>query len=342
MNGLLGASRDTMLSRLRRRPGPPTETWVAIGLFVLLALLPAVVQGYVVYILPQYMLYGVLAMSLALLWGFAGIVSFGQAAFFTIGAYVMGLSMAHGLLVNPGYVGLVAAGALSGLLAGLTGYFLFSAGVRSTHFVLITLALSIIAEQIAVSQSWLTGGYNGMFVPRMALGPGVGGPTPGDTEIYLFVLVLCAACYFGLRHALSRRFGKVLAGIRENEDRLTAFGFRIDLYKTAAFAVSGCLAGFSGALYATSAGFVSPSLAGVLFSTQVVVWVAIGGRHSLLGAFVGAVAVAALSNYVSAVIPNYWQLIVGLVFMLVIVFFRRGLAGLGETGWERWIGRAGP
>lgn len=313
-----------------------TETHISAGIFAVLAVLPLLVDGYAIYILPQYMLYGVLAMSLALLWGFAGIVSFGQAAFFTIGAYVMGLCIGLGGPINAGYIGIVAAGALGGVLAGITGYFLFSAGVRSTHFVLITLALSIIAEQIAVSQSWLTGGFNGMFVPRMSLGLGTDGGDPGDTGMYLFVLGLCAGCYFALRHALLRRFGKVLAGVRENEDRLTAFGYRIDLYKTAAFAVSGVVAGFAGALYATSAGFVSPSLAGVLFSTQVVVWVAIGGRHSLLGAFVGAVLVAALSNYVSAIMPNYWQLIVGLVFMLVIVFFKRGLAGLAESAFRNW------
>lgn len=333
MNSSLESMTTLLSNRLRLKV---TETGVAAGIFILLAALPLFVDGYAIFILPQYMVFGVLAMSLALLWGFAGIVSFGQAAFFTIGGYVMGLCIGLGGPLNAGYVGLVAAGALGGAIAGITGYFLFSAGVRSTHFVLITLALSIIAEQVAVSQSWLTGGFNGMFVPRMSLELGAGGIGPGDTGMYLFVLGLCAGCYFALRHALLRRFGKILAGVRENEDRLTAFGYRIDLYKTAAFAVSGVLAGFAGALYATSAGFVSPSLAGVLFSTQVVVWVAIGGRHSLLGAFVGAMIVAALSNYVSSIMPNYWQLIVGLVFMLVIVFFKRGLAGLAESTFQRW------
>lgn len=339
MNSSLESTTTLAPSRPRIRV---TETGVAAGIFVLLAALPLFVDGYAIFILPQYMVFGVLAMSLALLWGFAGIVSFGQAAFFTIGGYVMGLCIGLDGPLNAGYVGLVAAGAMGGVIAGITGYFLFSAGVRSTHFVLITLALSIIAEQVAVSQSWLTGGFNGMFIPRMSLALGAGGGDPGDLGMYLFVLGLCAGCYFALRHALLRRFGKLLAGVRENEDRLTAFGYRIDWYKTAAFAVSGVLAGLAGALYATSAGFVSPSLAGVLFSTQVVVWVAIGGRHSLLGAFVGAMIVAALSNYVSAIMPNYWQLIVGLVFMLVIVFFKRGLAGLAESTFQWWQRRRTP
>lgn len=322
----------------RRRGVFWNETSGALLVLVLLALVPAVGGNYVVFILPQYMLYGLLALSLALLWGFAGIVSFGQAAFFAVGAYAMGLLMKHtGLPFNPAYAGLLAALVGGGLLAGVTGWFLFSAGVRATYFVLITLALSIIAEQIAVSQSQITGGFNGMFVNRMALSP-LGGTIPGDRAIYFYVLAVVAVCYGLLRWLTLSRFGKVLVGIRENEDRLTALGFKVHWYKTAAFALSGALAGLAGALYATDASFVSPSLAGVLFSTQVVVWVAIGGRHSLLGALLGAIAVASASNYLSAVIPDYWQLILGLLFMLVIIFFKGGLAGMvtGARGlWQR-------
>ncbi len=325
---------DSVTVAAGRRSVLWNETALALVLLVVLALVPLVGGNYVVFILPQYMLYGLLAVSLALLWGFAGIVSFGQAAFFAIGAYAMGLVMkSTGMPFNPGYGGLLVAMVVSGLLAGVTGWFLFSAGVRATYFVLITLALSIIAQQIAVSQSQITGGFNGMFVNRMALSP-LGGTAPGDHAMYIFVLAIVAVCYGLLRWLTLGRVGKVLVGIRENEDRLTALGFKVHWYKTAAFTLSGALAGLAGALYATDASFVSPSLAGVLFSTQVVVWVAIGGRQSLLGALVGAIVVASASNYLSAVIPDYWQLIIGLLFMLVIIFFKGGLAGMvaGASG----------
>lgn len=324
----MSANAETIPVTARRGGLFWNETGASLLVLVLLAVLPMVGTNYVVFILPQYMLYGLLALSLALLWGFAGIVSFGQAAFFAVGAYAMGLLMKNtGLPFNPAYGGLVVAVAAGGVLAGVTGWFLFSAGVRATYFVLITLALSIIAEQIAVSQSQITGGFNGMFVTRMALSP-FGGAIPGDRSIYFFILGIVATCYGLVRWLTLARFGKVLVGIRENEDRLTALGFKVHVYKTVAFALSGALAALAGALYATDASFVSPSLAGVLFSTQVVVWVAIGGRHSLLGALVGAIAVASASNYLSAVIPDYWQLILGLLFMLVIVFFKGGLAGM--------------
>ena len=134
-----------------------SETGLAALVFIVLAVLPLLISGYTIYILPQYLLYGVLAMSLSLLWGFAGILSFGQAAFFALGAYVIGLAeQAHPGLVNPTYLALVASLLVGALVAAFTGYFLFSAGVRDIYFVLVTLALSIIVEQITIIE------YNSM------------------------------------------------------------------------------------------------------------------------------------------------------------------------------------
>jgi urea ABC transporter permease protein UrtC len=309
------------------------EAAVALALFALLALVPAVIDGYPLYILPQYLLFGTLAVSLGLLWGWVDIVSFGQAAFFAIGGYSMGLLMQSGLGGWGGYAGIVCGALAGGVLALIAGYFLFSAGVRSTYFVLITLALSIIVEQLAVSQSEITGGYNGMFVDRMALTFGPLGEIAlsGDVAIYYVVLVAVLLVYFAALALTRSSFGKALVGIRENEDRMTALGYNVSFYKTIAFMLSGTLAGLAGALYATHAGFVSPSLAGVTFSTEVVVWVAIGGRLSLLGALIGGLLVAALSNYLSAISPQYWQLALGFIFILVIVFSKNGLAGAFTT-----------
>jgi urea transport system permease protein len=306
------------------------ESVAAVVVFLLLAALPAVIAGYPIYILPQYMLFGMLALSLALLWGQVGIVSFGQAAFFALGAYTMGLAMRQTALpVNGAYLGLLASLALGGALAGVVGYFLFSAGVRGAYFVIVTLALSIIVEQLAVSQSQITGGWNGMFIDRMTLTFGPLGEVSlfEDAPIYYLVLVVVAAA-FALLKGLSRApFGKLLVGVRENEDRLLALGVRTPLYKTGAFALSGAIACLAGALYGTHAAFVAPSLAGVQFSTEVVVWVAIGGRDSLLGALLGGILVSSLSNYLSAIIPDYWQLALGILFVLVILFLKGGVAG---------------
>ena len=306
-----------------------SEDGVAVLALALFALLPVVVSGYSIYILPQYMLHGVMAMSLALLWGRGGVLSFGQAGFYALGAYTMGLCYRWVALVNPAYAGMLIAFAVGGLLAAVLGYFLFRAGVRSAYFVLVTLAVSIIAEQVAVSQSQITGGWNGMYIERMSLtlGEGVNVSLFDDAPMYFVVLAVVVAVYVCLRWLARAKFGKVLVGIRENEDRVLSLGFDVSAYKTATFAIAGALSTFAGALYGTHAGFVSPSLGGVLFSTEVVVWVAIGGRSSLLGAFLAAIGVSFLSNYLSALIPAYWPLILGMLFLAVIIFFRGGVAG---------------
>jgi len=326
-----------MTFTLRNEPRQPSifaqvvrgELCVAVVVFALLGLIPLFISGYVIYVLPQYFLFGMLAMSLGLLWGSAGIVSFGQAAFFAIGGYAMGVIMQAGLGEGAGYVGIISGIAASGLVALIAGYFLFSAGVKADYFVLVTLALSIIVEQMAVSQSEVTGGWNGMFVDRMSLWLGPIGTISlyDDAAIYYFILPTLAVVYFALSALKRSRFGKILVGVRENEDRMSALGYNVAFYKTAVFTISGALAGFAGALYATHSNFVSPSLAGVLFSTEVVVWVAIGGRLSLFGALAGGVLVAALSNFLSSISPQYWQLALGFIFILVIVFFKGGLAG---------------
>lgn len=313
------------------------EDLAALILFSMLAVVPLVISDYPVYILPQYMLLGLLAMSLAILWGFGGIVSFGQAAFFAIGAYSMGLVMKYlpNLPINSAYLGILVGTAGAGLAALLIGYFLFSAGVRSTYFVVATLALSIIVEQIVKSFSDITGGWNGLYVDRMTLtlGPWFELSLFDDIPMYYVVLAVVVPVYAVVTALMRAGFGKIIVGIRENEDRMLALGFNVPAYKTLALGLSGLLAGIAGALYATHASFAHPSNASVLFSTQVVIWVAIGGRHSLLGSFAGAIVVASLSNYLSSIeaIQDYWPLVMGLIFIAVIVLFRGGLAGLVES-----------
>lgn len=331
------AGEAVLLSAVRRGAGFRGEDLAALVLFALLAVVPLVISDYPVYILPQYMLFGMLAMSLSILWGFGGIVSFGQAAFFAIGAYSMGLVMKYlpELPINSAYAGMLVGTLGAGLAALLIGYFLFSAGVRSAYFVVATLALSIVAEQTVKSFSDITGGWNGLFVDRMALtlGPWLELSLYDDAPMYYVVLAVVVPAYVVVAALMRGRFGKIVVGIRENEDRMTALGFDVPAYKTLAFGLSGLLAGLAGALYATHSNYAHPTNANVFFSTLVVIWVAIGGRHSLLGSFAGAIAVSALSNYLSSVeaIQRYWPLVLGLIFIAIIVAARDGLAGLVET-----------
>jgi urea ABC transporter permease protein UrtC len=305
------------------------ENVLAALLFVALFYVPYLVVGYPVFILPQYMLFGVLALTLCLLWGFGGMVSFGQGAFFAIGAYALGITLQRFDSTAAPWLGILLALVLGAAVAGTIGYFLFTAGVRDSYFVLVTLAISTIVYVIANSQSELTGGFNGMFVERVTFQLiGEASLSLGsDLAIYYTVFAFTLLAYLGFRLLQASPFGRVLVGIRENEDRTRALGYNTALYKTWAFAISGAVAALAGALYATDAGFVSPSLGGVLFSTGVVVWVAVGGRDYYVGALIGAIAISVLSNVLNSLIPGFWQLLLGILFVLVIVFFRRGLIG---------------
>jgi urea transport system permease protein len=320
-------ARTTKRSRLRRWAG--AENVVAVVVFVALFYVPYLVVGYPVFILPQYMLFGVLAMTLCLLWGFGGMVSFGQGAFFAIGAYALGITLKHVSGVHVPWLGLLLGMVVSAAIAAAIGYFLFSANVRDSYFVLVTLAISTIVYVVANSQSAITGGFNGMYVDRVSFPLlGVGEISlRGDLAMYYVALAVTLLTYLGFRILQWSSFGRVLVSIRENEERTRALGFNTAMYKTVAFAISGAVAAVAGGFYATDAGFVSPSLGGVLFSTSVVVWVAVGGRGYFIGALVGAIGISVLSNALNSLIPEYWQLILGVLFVLVIVFFRRGLVG---------------
>jgi urea ABC transporter permease protein UrtC len=307
--------------------------WAAL-FFVLVAVLPIMAPDYVVFILPQYLLYGIAAMALGLIWGYGGVLSFGQAAFFGLGAYAMALALKEFDAFNPGYAGLLLAPLAGAVLAAVLGWFLFSARVRESYFVIITLAVSVIFEQLAVSQSHITGGFNGMFVDRIRL-TFFGREFVdlyANVPMFYTILIFTIGAYALARWAVTSRWGQVLVAIRENEMRTESFGFNTATYKTGAFALAAALTAAAGALYATHAQFVAPPLFGVGLSTQIIIWTAVGGRTTLLGTLLGGVVVSVASERLSKVFPAYWQLLIGIIFIVLVFLFRAQRSG----GHRRW------
>jgi urea ABC transporter permease protein UrtC len=312
------------------------------GLVVVMALLvlvPLVTTRYLSFLSAQFLLFAILGLSLGLIWGYGGILSFGHAAFFGLGAYCMAWSYEYlSVGINSGYIGVVAAAIVPALLAVLLGAFLFYSEVKDVYFVIITLAVSVILEQLATSSGIMFdifGGFNGLYLPRLSLTiPGVGGIGLNDRMFYVLAVVAIAIAYLGCRQLVRSHFGQVLVAIRENEERTQALGYNTARYKTLVFGFSAGLAGIAGALYATLAGFISPTLLGFALSTEVVIWVAVGGRQYLGGAIIGSVLVNAFSSGLSEAISTRYRLVLGLLFILVVVAFRRGLAGPVVT-WMR-------
>lgn len=294
-------------------------------------LLPAVLSPYLAFLAAQYYLFAVLALSLGLLWGYVGILSFGQAAFFGLGAYIMAWSYQYTFVpgVNPAYVALVLAPLVTAIIAGLLGLFLFYSDVKDVYFVIITLALSVILEQLAVSVTSIFGGFNGIYLPRMSVSiPGVFSYQLGNDRVFYYVALLALVGGYWLCLRIVRSdFGETLLAIKENETRTKSLGYNTARYKTQAFMIAGALASTAGALYGTLSQFVSPPLTGFVLSTEVVIWVAVGGRGLLLGAVTGGILINAASTGLSSIIADRYILILGLIFIAVVVTFRKGLVG---------------
>ena len=304
-----------------------------------LALLPLFVGAWQVGQIAQYLTYGIFAMSLALIWGQCGLLSFGHAVFFGLGAYAMSLST---LGMIPGlenwtssYLGLALAIVLPALAANLLGRFLFyGRGLQGAQLAIVMLAVAVIAERIMTRWPY-AGGMNGlMSVPPVDLGA-----FGWHYELYdplpLFYGTLAAALlvYVLLESLVRSRRGVVLRALGIDEPRTAFLGHDTRGLKLSVFTLSAAVAGFAGALFAGQFGFVSPPLIGFGLSTEVLIWVALGGRSALLTAFLGAIVVRLAENALADVLGAGWLLGLGLLFVLVMIFLPRGL--LGEAYW--WI-----
>lgn len=294
-----------------------------------LAASPLVLDGWNLGLLSQLMIYGVFAMSLAFIWGQGGLLCFGQSLFFGIGAYAMALTT-KGMI--PGVpattlTGLLLAMLLPALAAGLLGLALFKGrGLVGAYFGIVTLSAAVIAERLATNWSYI-GGFNGLLdIPPMRLGWGEWQVELYDPLPFFAVVFIVALAVFFLLLSLERSaFGTVLKGIRDNETRAVFLGFETAEYKAAAFAISGAVAGLAGALFAAQFAFVSPALLGFALATEVLIWVAIGGKEVILAAFIGALVVKSVENVLSDTLGQYWLLALGLLFVVAVVLLPRGV-----------------
>ncbi len=313
----------------RKLSGEDLAGSIALLLFLLL---PALVEDWWLADLSLYFTYAILAASLALVWGHCGLLSLGHAVFFGIGAYAMSV-LTLGML--PGFrwlvsswAGLLFAVLLAALFAWVLGHFLFSAPrLRGPFFGIVMLAVAFIAERLAINWNWL-GGLNGLMnVPPLTLGLN-GGPELWDSRtVYFLHLAVLAATLFGLERLRRSRRGILWAAIRSHEERTRSLGYDTLREKVHAFVLGASLAALAGALFVTQFGFASPSLIGFNLSAEVLIWVAVGGRRSPLAAALGAIAVRWAESRFSAVLGDWWLIVLGLAFILVVTVLPEGLLG---------------
>lgn len=279
------------------------------------------------------MINAMLALSLDLIWGFGGILSFGQAALFGIGGYVYGIV---GINTGSPLLALTAGAGAAMVVAALLGYVCFYGRVSPMYFAVITLTVTLILYQVmgstadprfAVGAAKL-GGYNGMtMIPTPSIDlPGLSGKPLTPAGLFRFVAVLLLVVLAGCVVLIRSSFGRVLQAIRENERRAELLGYDIRWRKLSVFVISAGIAGLGGGLFAGWGNFINPEVFSLPQAALVVIWVLVGGRGTLYGAVVGAVVVQALAAWLGAAGSIYTTLLLGSVLVAIVLFFPRGLA----------------
>jgi branched-chain amino acid transport system permease protein len=301
------------------------------GLVLIVALfLPLVLQDYLTVFATRVVILALFALSFDLVWGYAGIMSFGQAMFFGAAGYSVAL-LARDLDVTSILL-VLPAGLLIGLAVSLMlgGFLLLGRHPSSVIFVSLgTLTGSYAADRLARGWYYL-GGQNGIpSIPPMTLSSFEFSEGPAYYYLALGLLVLI---YLLCRFLVRSQFGLALAGLRENEQRIAFFGYKTQHLKAIVFAVGGAIAGLAGSLYAFHEGFVWPNMLGVVISTQVVLYVLFGGSGTLIGAVIGTAIIEGVSFWLSDNYRDIWPIILGVLLLVVILFRPLGLISfvLGE------------
>lgn len=302
----------------------------------------------------KFLAFAILALGLDLIWGYCGVLSMGQGVFFGFGAYCMGMYLALQIGKESVYGselpdfmvwtqvkelpffwypfksvvgGVVGAILVPVLFATLFGFLAFRSRIKGVYFAIITQALAFAAWLIFNRNETRLGGTNGLTDFKQILGFRLADPST-QRGLYLLTVLALAASYVLCRWIVASRAGNVLVAIRDSESRVTFSGYTPWMYKLFVFVVAAGLAGLAGMLYVPQVGIITPAQIGVLPSLEVVIWVAVGGRGTLIGAILGAVAV----NYGRSVLTNYfpeaWPFILGGLFVVVVTLFPDGLVGM--------------
>jgi len=310
----------------------PLELVIWGAAVVAVACLPFLVSTYGVVEITVFLIFCMLAVSLDLAWGLAGLLSFGQAAFFGIGGYVYAIAGINEIATLGSLAAAVAAG---GLVSGALGYVAFYGRVSTMFLAVMTLTVTLILLQVMGSTAdpsyhvgtAVLGGYNGITnIPSLAFDLPLFEPIPLGPEGFFWTVggLLIGIVVLG-RWLMAAPFGRVLAAIRENEQRAEQLGYDARWRKLAIFSASGAVAGLAGALFASWGSFINPEVFSLSQSALVVIWVLVGGRGSLYGAVLGALLVQAMTQYLGSMGTAYTTLALGGLLLVFVLALRQGL-----------------
>jgi urea transport system permease protein len=323
---------------------------------------PLRVSDFTLNLFGKFLTYAILALGIDLIWGYAGVLSLGHGVFFGLGAYAMGMHLmleigAKGVYQNvlpdfmvwnrvtelplfwkPFYSAwftLLAVVLVPGLFAAVFGFLTFRSRIRGVYFSIITQALALCAWLTFNRNAMNLGGTNGLSGFKTMFGFSLNSPGTQRGLYIVTALFLCAA-YLLCRWIVRSPAGKVLVAIRDSETRVLFCGYSPAAFKMFVFTVSAVLAGLAGALYVGQVGIITPARIGVLPSIEMIIWVAVGGRGTLIGPVVGAFGVNWLQSLLTTHYPDLWILVLGGMFVTVVLFFPDGVVGTTQKFMARF------
>lgn len=329
---------------------PSKKTVVAIVIFALLALAPFVLPIFRVSLVGKYMCFAIIAVGLDVIWGYTGIMSLGHGVYFGLGAYCMamylkleasGASLPDFMIwsgfdslpswwapfANPGFA-LAMVIVVPVVIAVIVGMLTFLNRIRGVYFAIISQALAMALSVMLVGSQQYTGGSNGLTDFSTIFGASLDSPVT-KLVLYYVTLGILIAVFAICSVLVGRRVGKILVAIRDSENRARFTGYNTAFFKVFAYALSAAIAGVAGALYVSQVGIITPSDVAVAPSIEMIVWVAIGGKGTLVGPILGALLVNWVKTFASESFPDLWNYVLGLVCVLVILFLPGGLMSLG-------------
>ena len=328
--------------------------FILFGLILLAA--PLLLSDFRLNLLGKFLTYAIIAVGLDLIWGYGGMMSLGQGLFFGLGAYAMAMYMKlesgggklpdfmvwSGMKELPWFwqpfsspwFAMAMVVIVPVIIASILGFFVFRSRIQGVYFSIITQALTLIVSIFLIGQQPFTGGTNGITNLSTIFGFSLANPQT-QLGLYLATVIVLGLIYIGCRLLTRSRFGRLLVAMRDDEARVRFLGYDPVVLKMVTFALSAAIAGIAGALFVPQVGIISPSALGVVPSIMMVIWVAVGGRGTLVGGVIGALLVNAGQSAFSEQFPNIWQYFLGALFIGVVLLFPQGVVGAWRQGIAR-------
>lgn len=354
------------VGRITQQKKRRQNLWIELGLviaiaLILMILMPFILSPFRLNLLGRFLALAIVALGIDVIWGFTGLLSLGHGVFFALGGYAIAMHMKlqippdssiqlpefmtlYGVTELPWFwepfgpfpIAALAVILVPALLGGFLGYLVFRNRIRGVYFSILTQASTIVFFNFFNGQQKLINGTNGLTDFKTLLGFTVNDPKT-QVGFYLITILFLALTYALCRWLTSGRFGRLLIAIRDDESRVRFSGYNPTGYKVLVFAISAGLAGLAGALFTLQTGIISPKAMDIAFSIEMVIWVAVGGRASLVGAILGALLVNFARSGLSEQFPEIWLFFQGALFLIVVMVLPSGVVGwLRTDGWN-WI-----